>query len=93
MGLLVAMDNVVSPSVPPSMNNIQLPPKGTVVTQRENVDTANIIKMAKESVRDAKIMIIDDEQLVIKVVKRYLATEGYSNFISVSDSRVRRQYA
>ena len=87
MGLLVAMDNVVSPSVPPSMNNIQLPPKGTVVTQRENVDTANIIKMAKESVRDAKIMIIDDEQLVIKVVKRYLATEGYSNFISVSDSR------
>ena len=87
MGLLVAMDNVVSPSVPPSMNNIQLPPKGTVVTQRENVDTANIINMAKESVRDAKIMIIDDEQLVIKVVKRYLATEGYSNFISVSDSR------
>ena len=87
MGLLVVMDNVVSPSVPPSMNNIQLPPKGTVVTQRENVDTANIIKMAKESVRDAKIMIIDDEQLVIKVVKRYLATEGYSNFISVSDSR------
>ena len=81
------MDNVVSPSVPPSMNNIQLPPKGTVVTQRENVDTANIIKMAKESVRDAKIMIIDDEQLVIKVVKRYLTTEGYSNFISVSDSR------
>ena len=81
------MDNVVSPSVPPSMNNIQLPPKGTVVTQRENVDTANIINMAKESVRDAKIMIIDDEQLVIKVVKRYLATEGYSNFISVSDSR------
>ena len=69
------------------MNNIQLPPKGTVVTQRENVDTANIINMAKESVRDAKIMIIDDEQLVIKVVKRYLATEGYSNFISVSDSR------
>ncbi|MDB2687375.1 hypothetical protein N9Y42_09210 [Mariniblastus sp.] len=38
---------------------------------RESVDTSNLLK-AKDSVRAAKIMIIDDEQLVIKVVKRYL---------------------
>ena len=81
------MDNVISPSVPPLANNVQLPLMETDISQRENADTANIISMAKESVRDAKIMIIDDEQFVIKVIKRYLSAEGYSNFISISDSR------
>ena len=32
-------------------------------------------------------MIIDDEMLVIKVVKRYLSAEGYANFVMVDDSR------
>ena len=52
---------------------------------RESVDTSKLRK-AKDSVRAAKIMIIDDEQLVIKVVKRYLSAEGYENFVAVSDS-------
>jgi len=54
---------------------------------REPVDTSKLLK-AKDSVRAAKIMIIDDEQLVIKVVKRYLSAEGYANFVSVSDSKL-----
>jgi len=36
---------------------------------------------------NAKVMIIDDEQLVIRVVKRFLASEGYHNFITVTDPR------
>ena len=32
-------------------------------------------------------MIIDDEQLVIRVVKRFLASEGYHNFITINDPR------
>ena len=54
---------------------------------RDSVDTGNLLK-AKDSIRAAKIMIIDDEQLVIKVVKRYLSAEGYANFVSVSDSKL-----
>ena len=34
-----------------------------------------------------KIMIIDDEQLVIRVVKRFLAAEGYEQFITINDPR------
>ena len=56
------------------------------VTIRKPVDTSIVDKM-KGAVRQAKIMIIDDEQLVIKVVKRYLSAEGYTNFVAVNDSR------
>ena len=38
-------------------------------------------------IKSAKIMIVDDEQLVIRVVRRFLSTEGYTNFLTVSDSR------
>ena len=38
-------------------------------------------------IKRAKIMIVDDEQLVIRVVRRFLATEGYTNFLTVTDSR------
>ncbi len=38
-------------------------------------------------IKSAKIMIIDDEQLVIRVVRRFLSSEGYSNFLTVTDSR------
>ena len=54
---------------------------------RQQIDTSNLVK-TKDSVRAAKIMIIDDEQLVIKVVKRYLSAEGYANFVAVSDSKI-----
>lgn len=32
-------------------------------------------------------MIVDDEPLVIRVVKRFLAADGFSNFVTVDDSR------
>ena len=42
---------------------------------------------ADNATLNSKIMIIDDEQLVIRVVKRFLATEGYHNFITINDPR------
>jgi len=39
------------------------------------------------AIREAKIMIIDDEELVIRVVKRFLAADGYKNFITLSNPR------
>ncbi len=36
---------------------------------------------------NAKIMIIDDEELVIRVVKRFLAADGYSDFVTLTNPR------
>ena len=80
------MDTVIPTSNPLSLSNDVLPDDGAGISLRSDIDT-NSLDQAKDSVRAAKIMIIDDEQLVIKVVKRYLSAEGYANFITVSDSR------
>lgn len=39
------------------------------------------------SLRSCKIMIVDDEPLVIRVVQRFLASDGFSKFVTVEDSR------
>ncbi len=41
----------------------------------------------KKNTRSSKIMIVDDEELVIRVVKRFLGSEGYSRFITLTDPR------
>ncbi len=41
----------------------------------------------KSALKSCKIMIIDDEPLVIRVVKRFLAGDGFTNFVTVEDSR------
>ena len=61
-------------------------PSVNVSLMRAPVDSS-IVSKTKDFVRQAKVMIIDDEMLVIKVVKRYLSAEGYANFVMVDDSR------
>ena len=39
-----------------------------------------------ETTKNAKILIVDDEPLVIKVVLRFLQSVGYTQFIEVTDS-------
>jgi putative two-component system response regulator len=51
-------------------------PIGTVAIDQEN-----------EALRSAKIMIVDDESLVIRVVRRFLAADGYSKFVTITDPR------
>jgi putative two-component system response regulator len=41
---------------------------------------------AIERIKQSKIMIIDDEQLVIKVGRRFLQSEGYENFVTLTQS-------
>ena len=53
---------------------------------REQVDSSGF-QADDPAIREAKIMIIDDEELVIRVVKRFLATDGYKNFITLSNPR------
>lgn len=41
----------------------------------------------KKNTRTSKIMIVDDEELVTRVVKRFLGSEGYTNFTTITDPR------
>ncbi len=40
-----------------------------------------------EGIKSSKIMIIDDEPLLIRVVRRFLQSVGYQHFITVTDAR------
>jgi putative two-component system response regulator len=40
-----------------------------------------------EHIKSSKIMIIDDEPLLVRVVRRFLQSAGYREFIEVTDSR------
>ena len=53
---------------------------------RKSVDTKSIIH-EQDSIRTSKIMIVDDEELVIRVVRRFLSSDGYENFVTVTDPR------
>ena len=50
-------------------------PQG-LVKSREPADTVTL-KNVHAEVRNSKVMIIDDEELVIRVVRRFLASDGY----------------
>jgi putative two-component system response regulator len=53
---------------------------------RQPVDTIALQNVRAE-VRTSKVMIVDDEELIIRVVRRFLATDGYENFVTLTDPR------
>ena len=57
-----------------------------VSAARGKIDTVSLAT-DRDSLKSCKIMIIDDEPLVIRVVKRFLAGDGFTNFVTVEDSR------
>ena len=62
-------------------------PTNSVTAVPASVAAEHVTGAESDSIRSAKIMIVDDEQLVIRVVRRFLASDGYSNFLTVVDSR------
>ncbi len=42
--------------------------------------------MSRDTTKSAKIMIVDDEPINIKVVQKYLHGHGFSNFVTTSDA-------
>jgi putative two-component system response regulator len=45
------------------------------------------MKPNEVALRKSKILIVDDEELVIRVVRRFLASDGYENFVTLTDPR------
>ena len=60
--------------------------KAIVGAPRLEMDTV-MLASNEDSLKSCKIMIIDDEPLVIRVVKRFLAVDGFTNFVTLEDSR------
>lgn len=58
----------------------------TEASRRSKIDSVSL-SADHDALRSCKIMIIDDEPLVIRVVKRFLAGEGFTNFVTIEDSR------
>ena len=54
---------------------------------RAPVDTVTF-NHAQDQLRTAKIMIVDDEDLVIRVVRRFLSADGYTKFVTLTDPRL-----
>ncbi len=50
-------------------------------------------KPSRDTTKSAKIMIVDDEPINIKVVQKYLQGHGYTNFRTLTDSTVAVQVA
>lgn len=64
----------------------QEPERSELPTLRQPVDTVSL-RQERDAIRSSKIMIVDDEQLVIRVVRRFLSSDGYENFVTVTDPR------
>lgn len=54
---------------------------------RDSVDTVSL-NQEQAKLRASKIMIIDDEDLVLRVVRRFLSADGYSQFVTITDPRL-----
>ena len=84
-----------SQSVPTAMDitsaiNETLPASVAVSRGGDPAETAgnsSTSGSASDKTKNAKIMIVDDEALVIRVVRRFLMAEGYENFVTLTDPR------
>ena len=54
----------------------------------EHADLEVLQEQTRDLMQHAKIMMVDDEEINMDVLCVHLETEGYSRFVSVSDSRV-----
>ncbi len=64
-------------------------PAGPGLPVSVSADRASVnprLDRARVATRDCKIMIIDDEELVISVVRRFLQSEGYVHFLPLTQS-------
>ncbi|MFT5300334.1 MAG: putative two-component system response regulator [Mariniblastus sp.] len=62
------------------------PPQTLNNRLRASVDSMNV-SQERDEIRSSKIMIVDDEALVIRVVRRFLSADGYENFHTLTDPR------
>ena len=78
------MDSLTNPATGPIERPVGLPTDGSKL--RQPIGTV-ALDQEQEALRTAKILIVDDESLVIRVVRRFLSADGYDNFVTLTDPR------
>lgn len=66
--------------------NTAEPPLGDVVLPT-TASTDRVTAQQRAFDKAAKVMIVDDEDINIRIVQKYLKEDGYEKFITVADSR------
>ena len=70
------------------MQTPELQPENTsVFNPMKAVGHSSRFVQSIQKIKTSKIMIIDDEPLLARVVQRFLKSAGYQEFTTVSDSR------
>lgn len=59
----------------------------SIATQAQPAQQNVVVPRVESNVTSAKIMIVDDEPINIKVLRKYLKTSGYENFVTSEDAR------
>lgn len=67
-----------NPATPPFEKKL-----GSMSAQSARLDLSQI----RSEINKSKVMIIDDEELIIRVVRRFLSAHGYENFVTLTDPR------
>ncbi len=81
MSMQTAQFNLPSPSIPVTVDHEKRIAES--LTLMENgCSVASLVDSPKSR---AKIMIVDDERIIISVVRRFLQADGYRNFVEVTD--------
>lgn len=60
-------------------------PNSPLATRRATLDS--LVSRTDEVLRRSTIMVVDDEFVNVKVVRKYLKDAGYQNFVTTNDSR------
>ncbi len=67
---------------------VEYPPiNQSAPTAPASVQSSRRFHDSLDQIKSSKIMIIDDEPLLIRVVRRFLQSAGYNQFVTVTDSR------
>lgn len=69
----------------PTMRDATKPPSRPSGASLQRVLDSNAAKRMLET-KSSRILIVDDEELNVRIVRKYLTDAGYTNFVTTSDS-------
>src|SRR5689334_10878482 len=71
------------------MTNVQAPSQEGMADASQHESSVNVSECSNwnESLRSAKIMIVDDEPINVTIARKYLNLAGYQNFVTTTDAR------
>jgi putative two-component system response regulator len=89
----VSVPNLDVPAAPANAQFVRSPNSVPLVSVHgrgiEGISDSSLLDLSqiKSEICKSKVMIVDDEELIIRVVRRFLTNNGYENFFTLTDPR------